>query len=182
MSEQSNDTRLGNVAYVVRSVEGATAIARGNITNSKIETVDEIHNRLMAYDDIKRELDEAREEIRDWKRLHDAAERGVDLTIAEGTISDLLKQRDEARRELKFLWRERDEARELLASEKITRNHIIKRSVEVERERDEARESLRILAGLVAYGLGQSGEEWSLEAMRQATTAIQNAKSLEAAK
>jgi hypothetical protein len=50
------------------------------------------------------------------------------------------------------------------------------------RERDEARESLRILAGLVAYGLGQSGEEWSLEAMRQATTAIQNAKSLEDAK
>ena len=49
-------------------------------------------------------------------------------------------------------------------------------------KRDEARESLRILAGLVAYGLGQSGEEWSLEAMRQATTAIQNAKSLEAAK
>jgi hypothetical protein len=38
--------------------------------------------------------------------------------------------------------RERNEARELLASEKITRNHIIKRSVEVERERDEAREKL----------------------------------------
>ena len=37
------------------------------------------------------------------------------------------------------LERERDEARELLASEKITRNHIIQRSVEVERERDEAR-------------------------------------------
>jgi predicted nucleic acid-binding protein len=37
------------------------------------------------------------------------------------------------------LERERDEALELLASEKITRNHIIKRSVEVERERDEAR-------------------------------------------
>lgn len=40
------------------------------------------------------------------------------------------------------LERERDEAMELLASEKITRNHIIKRSVEVERERDEAREKL----------------------------------------
>ena len=53
---------------------------------------------------------------------------------------------------------------------------------ELERERDEARGLLRILAGLVAYGLGQSGEEWSLEAMRQATTAIQNAKSLGAAK
>jgi hypothetical protein len=38
--------------------------------------------------------------------------------------------------------RERDEAGELLASEKITRNHIIKRSVEVERERDEARGAL----------------------------------------
>ena len=38
--------------------------------------------------------------------------------------------------------RERDEAMELLASEKITRNHIIKRSVEVEQERDEAREAL----------------------------------------
>jgi hypothetical protein len=41
---------------------------------------------------------------------------------------------------VKKLERERDEARELLASEKITRNHIIKRSVEVEKERDEARE------------------------------------------
>jgi hypothetical protein len=40
------------------------------------------------------------------------------------------------------LERERDEAFELLASEKITRNHIIKRSVEVEKERDEAREKL----------------------------------------
>ena len=40
------------------------------------------------------------------------------------------------------LERERDEAMELLASEKITRNHIIKRSVEVERERDEAREKI----------------------------------------
>ena len=38
------------------------------------------------------------------------------------------------------LERERDEAFELLASEKTTRNHIIKRSVEVEKERDEARE------------------------------------------
>jgi hypothetical protein len=40
------------------------------------------------------------------------------------------------------LERERDEANELLASEKITRNHIIKRSVEVERELDEVNEEL----------------------------------------
>ena len=64
--------------------------------------------------------------------------------------------------------RERDEARELLASEKITRNHIIKRSVEVEKERDEAREKCRELCDLVAYGLGQSGEPRSIDAMRQA--------------
>lgn len=43
------------------------------------------------------------------------------------------------------LEQERDEARELLASEKITRNHIIKRSVEVEQERDEAREECKFL-------------------------------------
>lgn len=37
---------------------------------------------------------------------------------------------------------ERDEARELLESEKITRNHIIKRSVEVERERDDLQKAV----------------------------------------
>jgi hypothetical protein len=51
-----------------------------------------------------------------------------------------------------------------------------------ERERDEARELCRELNDLVAYGLGQSGEEWSLEAMRQAANAIQKAKSLEESK
>jgi hypothetical protein len=47
------------------------------------------------------------------------------------------------------LEQERDEARELLASEKITRNHIIKRSVEVEKERDEAREALDCLLAVI---------------------------------
>ena len=60
--------------------------------------------------------------------------------------------------------------------------YLGKCSRKLERERDEARELLRILVGLVAYGLGQSGEEWSLDAMRQATAAIQNAKSLEETK
>jgi hypothetical protein len=79
------------------------------------------------------------------------------------------------------LERERNEALMDRASGDIatmTRNHYER----VIKERDEARELLRILAGLVAYGLGQSGEEWSLEAMRQATAAIQNAKFLETAK
>ena len=52
----------------------------------------------------------------------------------------------------------------------------------LERERDEARGLCRELCDLVAYGLGQSGEPWSIDAMRQATTAIQNAKSLEETK
>jgi hypothetical protein len=86
-------------------------------------------------------------------------------TMTRSHYERILKERDEA-------IRQRNETNE---SSKYAVDYAI-------RERDEARESLRILAGLVAYGLGQSGEEWSLEAMRQATTAIQNAKSLEAAK
>jgi hypothetical protein len=39
--------------------------------------------------------------------------------------------------------RERDEASGLLASEKITRDHIIKRGIEMQKERDEARKHLR---------------------------------------
>lgn len=52
------------------------------------------------------------------------------------------------------LERERDEARELLASEKITRNHIIKRSVEVEQERDKARAVADELASAASHCLG----------------------------
>jgi hypothetical protein len=40
------------------------------------------------------------------------------------------------------LKQERDEARELLASEKITRNNIIEKGVAIEKERDEAIELL----------------------------------------
>lgn len=100
MNEQSNNTRLGDVAYVVRSVEGAIAIARGNITNSKIETVDEIHNRLMAYDDIKRERDEARDtnkklrEVLEWiaeryddsKPMHQVAMDAYEMSCAARAI------------------------------------------------------------------------------------------------
>jgi len=41
------------------------------------------------------------------------------------------------------LERERDEAIELLASEKITRDHVIKRGIEMQKERDEAREAIK---------------------------------------
>ena len=65
------------------------------------------------------------------------------------------------------LERERDEARELLASEKITRNHIITRSVEVERERHEAlelaQELLDALSKLVALNAAMTSDDCTYE-------------------
>ena len=80
------------------------------------------------------------------------------------------------------LERERDEANEELHKQLVRYDQLFDEAEKIRIERDEARELLRILVGLVAYGLGQSGEEWSLDAMRQATSAIQNAKSLEESK
>lgn len=60
------------------------------------------------------------------------------------------------------LERERDEARELLASEKITRNHIIQRGIEMQKERDEARDEntkLRDIAERAINYLDQSYQD-----------------------
>ncbi len=57
--------------------------------------------------------------------------------------------------------RERDEARELLASEKITRDHVIKRGIEVQKERDEAREAIQNLK--LQLGLWEDGNLISQE-------------------
>jgi hypothetical protein len=107
----------------------------------------------------------------------------MDIKIAQQvTITELVLENQK-------LKQERDEAREqievcrgIIDRTLIARNSALSDLTDLERERDEARELLRILVGLVAYGLGQSGEEWSLDAMRQATSAIQNAKSLEESK
>lgn len=53
----------------------------------------------------------------------------------------IVNDRDQLAYALANALKERDEALELLESEKITRNHIIKRTVEVEKERDEARQA-----------------------------------------
>jgi hypothetical protein len=61
------------------------------------------------------------------------------------------------------LKRERDEARELLASEKITRDHVIKRGIEMQKERDEAREQnakLRDIADRAIIPLECDGVPW----------------------
>lgn len=60
------------------------------------------------------------------------------------------------------LERERDEARELLASEKITRNHIIQRGIEMQKEHDEARDEntkLRDIAERAINYLDQSYQD-----------------------
>lgn len=43
---------------------------------------------------------------------------------------------------------------------------------ELERERDEAKEIAEELCGLVCYGMGTTGENWSIENMRDAREAI----------
>ena len=164
-----------------------------------VSEVTVIRNALLK---LERERAEARKEL---------SLKQQTLTIAKGTLSDLRKELNEwqtlclwggtpehihdfikgqqtriheaqdIEKTCEQLERERNEALIDRANGDIatmTINHYER----ILRERDEARELLRILAGLVAYGLGQSGEEWSLEAMRQATSAIQNAKSLEESK
>jgi len=77
-------------------------------------------------------------------------ERERDEARAENDILRLDAQREAEHHdrmvgELEKVYKERDEARELLASEKITRNHVIKRGIEMQKERDEAREEHRLL-------------------------------------
>jgi hypothetical protein len=63
--------------------------------------------------------------------------------------------------------KERDEARGLLASEKITRDHIIKRGIEMQKERDEARaDAARIADILSGLELRTTGELARLEQER----------------
>jgi hypothetical protein len=72
---------------------------------------------------LERERDEARTELEMWR---------------DGNIMHQIH-----RDELEKVEREREEARELLASEKITRDHVIKRGIEMQKERDEAIEKHR---------------------------------------
>ena len=91
---------------------------------------------------LERERDEAREEIKEWKTL----------CLWGGTPEHIHGFIRGQQSRIQHLECERDEAMELLASEKITRNHIIKRSVEVEQERDEAREALMKIEDLFIDG------------------------------
>ena len=92
---------------------------------------------------LERERDEAREERDQFRSLNESYAACWDEIRAALGESEQGDKTCDLDRVLKAI-RERDEARELLASEKITRNHIIKRSVEVEIERDEARTELEM--------------------------------------
>ena len=97
---------------------------------------------------LERERDEAREEIKEWETL----------CLWGGTPEHIHGFIGGQQTRIWHLECERDEARELLASEKITRNHIIKRSVEVERERDEARAVADDLAAIATTPMGQDDD------------------------
>jgi hypothetical protein len=69
--------------------------------------------------------------------------------------------------ELNDAIRELYEARELLASEKITRNHIIEKGVAIEQQRDEAREQnakLRDIAEMAIEYVGHTAVQEKLRA------------------
>ena len=99
---------------------------------------------------MERERDESAAMCGRYKQERDIAE--ADATNFRAKIFELINERDilrlDAQREaeqhdrmvgeLEKVYAERDEARELLASEKITRDHIIKRGVQMQKERDEA--------------------------------------------
>ena len=109
-----------------------------------------------------------RECSRRLERQRDEAQEKYDNLATEHmlAVNKICNERDEAREafviatdqmviaqgKVREANNERDEAFQLLASEKTTRNHIIKRSVEVERERDKARAALMQIEDLFIDG------------------------------
>ena len=130
----------------IRYLEGATNHACGTPLSVALRERDEAREAfVIATDQIviaqgkvreaNKERDEAVEEIKEWKTL----------CLWGGTTEHIHGFIRGQQSRIQHLECERDEAMELLASEKITRNHIITRSVEVEQERDEAREEVKRL-------------------------------------
>ena len=104
------------------------------------EANEELHKQLVRYDQLfdeaeknRIERDEAMEQAAMWKANHD------NQVSLKAMLMDRPDLGDRASR-IAELIRERNEARELLESEKITRNHIIHRGIEMQKELAEARE------------------------------------------
>jgi hypothetical protein len=82
---------------------------------------------------LERERDEARQCL---KEIEEYGTEEINAAI------DLRRNLAQALVDLDDMQYQRDEARELLASEKITRDHVIKRGIEMQKERDEARDKI----------------------------------------
>ena len=118
-------------------------------TDPTQQIVDEILNRLNAYKETKRQLDEAQNQL---SQIYRWIERNhpdgfIDsLTYLQNLerVTDSWYDRiDGIEADARKLERERDELAALLASEKATRNSIIEKGVETERERDKALEKIK---------------------------------------
>jgi hypothetical protein len=83
------------------------------------------------------ERDEVKEKLSDWENSALQVEADHPDEVHCGCVSVLRKLLNDARSE-------RDELAALLAAEKATRNSIIEKGVQTERERDEAREALKV--------------------------------------
>jgi len=99
---------------------------------------------------------------------------GVEMLTNQSDSVALYQKLCEAVCEIEGLRRDLDEARELLASEKITRDHIIKRGIDIQKERDEAREAAdnlveyawQSLAELEKFGKGYARYEREMNEIR----------------
>jgi len=145
--------------------------------------VNPANTTLLAVEILKiiRERDEARE----------AFVIATDqMVVAQGKVREANKERDEALidrtngdiatmtiNHYERILRERDEVRGLLASEKITRDHIIKRGVEVQKERDEAIAARKASAADWLLQVENADRRVS-EAKKMAARAVQDAAAL----
>jgi regulator of replication initiation timing len=102
-----------------------------NHADGFIDSLTYLQNLERVTDNWYDRLDRLEVDAKRFVRERDEAREKYDTLVVENML------------EVNKLAEERDEARELLASEKITRDHVIKRGIEMQKERDEAREALR---------------------------------------
>lgn len=138
-------------------------------TREALRERDEARNLFESSKRARASLNEALD-----KTLHELREAREDLEFRRGLYKAQEECLEKARRERDEAREEREQFKQLLAADSENADAYLGVCI----ERDEARELCRELADLVAYGLGQSGEPWSLDAMRQAYYAIHKAKQM----
>ena len=148
---------------------------RDEARNKMADALQEVDLRNLDFERMKRERDEAREALKDWENAAAHVEADHPDEVHCGCVPVLRKLLTDAQQELA-------DEREAIVGWDNKWRCAVEMAARAEVERDEARKICRELNELVAYGLGQSGEPWSIDAMRQAADAIQKAKGLEESK